>query len=52
MERNETNVTDDAMVVENMLGKKVKIVMGDYKNIKITTPEDLEVGEQYLSPGS
>ena len=52
MERNETNVTDDAMVVENMLGKKVKIVMGDYKNIKITTPEDLEVGEQYLSSGS
>lgn len=49
MEQKESNVTDDAMVVENMLGKQVKIVMGDYKNIKITTPEDLEVGCQYLS---
>lgn len=52
MEQNQTNVTDDAMVVEKMLGKQVKIVMGDYKNIKITTPEDLEVGCQYLSSRS
>ncbi len=33
-------VTDDAMLVEK-LGKKVSIVYGDYRNIKITTPEDL-----------
>ena len=32
--------TDDAMLVEKM-GVKVKIVPGDYKNIKITTAEDL-----------
>lgn len=40
-----TNVTDDAMVVEQMLGHPVKLVRGSYENIKITTPEDLEIGE-------
>lgn len=38
-------VTDDAMVVEMMLGHPVKLVAGSYENIKITTPEDLEIGE-------
>lgn len=42
------NVTDDAMVVEQMLGIKVKMVMGSYQNIKITTPEDLEIGTLYV----
>ncbi len=37
-------VTDDAMLVEK-LGKKVSIVLGDYKNIKITTPEDLIIAK-------
>lgn len=32
--------TDDSMLVEK-LGVKVKVIMGSYKNIKITTPEDL-----------
>lgn len=32
--------TDDATLVERM-GEKVYFSMGDYKNIKITTPEDL-----------
>jgi 2-C-methyl-D-erythritol 4-phosphate cytidylyltransferase len=36
--------TDDSSVVEAS-GKKVKIIMGDYKNIKITTPEDLNIAE-------
>jgi 2-C-methyl-D-erythritol 4-phosphate cytidylyltransferase len=36
------NVTDDASLVEK-LGKKVVIVEGDYRNIKITTGEDLLV---------
>ncbi|EOD00067.1 2-C-methyl-D-erythritol 4-phosphate cytidylyltransferase [Caldisalinibacter kiritimatiensis] len=35
--------TDDSMLVEN-LGYKVKMIMGSYKNIKLTTPEDLEFG--------
>jgi 2-C-methyl-D-erythritol 4-phosphate cytidylyltransferase len=35
-----TDVTDDAAAVES-LGYKVQLYMGDYKNIKVTTPEDL-----------
>lgn len=41
------NVTDDAMVVETMLGHPIKLVYGSYENIKITTPEDLEIGEVF-----
>lgn len=33
-------VTDDAAAVERM-GYKVQLYMGDYRNIKVTTPEDL-----------
>lgn len=33
-------VTDDASLVEK-LGAKVRVVMGSYFNIKVTTPEDL-----------
>ncbi|WP_432667367.1 2-C-methyl-D-erythritol 4-phosphate cytidylyltransferase [Wukongibacter baidiensis] len=40
--------TDDAMLIEHM-GKKVKMVEGDYENIKITTPEDLITVEAILS---
>jgi len=35
-----TEVTDDATAVER-LGHKVQLYMGDYKNIKVTTTEDL-----------
>jgi 2-C-methyl-D-erythritol 4-phosphate cytidylyltransferase len=35
-----TEVTDDSAAVER-LGYKVKLYMGDYENIKVTTPEDL-----------
>ena len=48
MQRAETNVTDDAMVVERMLGRKVKLVEGSYRNIKITTPEDLQVANLFV----
>ncbi|MBV8280499.1 MAG: 2-C-methyl-D-erythritol 4-phosphate cytidylyltransferase, partial [Candidatus Eremiobacteraeota bacterium] len=34
--------TDDAALVER-LGAPVRLVMGSYQNIKITTPEDLEM---------
>lgn len=40
-----SGVTDDAMVVEKMTDHPVRIFMGDYRNIKITTPEDLETAE-------
>ena len=42
-------ITDDAMVVEQMLHKPVKLVESSYENIKITTPEDLEVATSFLS---
>ncbi len=37
-------VTDDARLVEQ-LGHRVKIYMGSYDNIKITTPEDMALAE-------
>ena len=37
--------TDDASLVE-YLGEEIKIVTGDYENIKITTPEDIPTAEQ------
>ncbi len=40
-------ITDDAMVVESMTSHKVKLVEGSYQNIKITTPEDLEIAEVF-----
>lgn len=48
MRESYTNVTDDAMVVEQMLGFPIKLVCGSYENIKITTPEDLEMAEVFL----
>ena len=44
-------VTDDAMVVEQMLGRKVYLAEGSYSNIKITTPEDLAIAEVLLGEG-
>ncbi len=41
-------ITDDAMVVEQESGVKVRLVEGSYQNIKITTPEDLDVAEVFL----
>lgn len=38
-------ITDDAMVVENVCGCAVRLVEGSYDNIKITTPEDLDLAE-------
>lgn len=42
------SITDDAMVVETLLGERVKLVEGSYKNIKITTPEDIGIAEGFL----
>lgn len=43
LEEEPEGITDDAMVVETMTDYKVKLVEGSYRNIKITTPEDLEI---------
>lgn len=48
MDQNEISVTDDAMVAEQMPGCTVKLFYGSYENIKITTPEDLEIAEVFL----
>ena len=40
-------VTDDCSAVER-LGMKVKIVEGDEKNLKVTTPMDLKIAEMLL----
>ncbi len=40
--------TDDAQLVERM-NKPVKVISGDYRNIKITTKEDLILTETLLS---
>jgi len=39
--------TDDAAVLERC-GGRIKIIMGSYRNIKITTPEDLIIAEALL----
>jgi 2-C-methyl-D-erythritol 4-phosphate cytidylyltransferase len=41
------DVTDDASLVE-LAGYKVKLYMGSYDNIKITTPDDLALAELLL----
>ena len=40
-------MTDDVSIVEQ-LGLPVKLTRGEYTNIKITTPDDMQVAEQVL----
>ena len=40
--------TDDASLVER-LGRKVVIVESDYRNIKLTTPEDMVIAKAFLA---
>ena len=48
MREESISVTDDGMVVEQMLNVSVKLYEGSYENIKITTPEDLEIAKVFL----
>ena len=45
-------VTDDAGVVELFGNYPVKLVESSYRNIKITTPEDMLLGKAFLSQGA
>lgn len=45
----EPPVTDDAGVVEQFTDVKVKLTEGSYRNIKITTPEDIRLAEAFLA---
>src|SRR5262249_42320929 len=40
------SVTDDVSLAE-LVGHKVKLVEGSYSNIKVTTPEDLEIAQVF-----
>lgn len=42
------NITDDAMVMERFGSLKVFLCRGDYKNIKVTTPEDVNIAKMIL----
>ena len=42
----QAHFTDDASVVES-IGEKITLVEGSYRNIKITTPEDLILAEAF-----
>ena len=42
-------ITDDAMVLEYATDHEVKMVEADYRNIKITTPEDLIIASAFLN---
>lgn len=48
MREDSISVTDDGMVVEQMMNVPVKLYEGSYENIKITTPEDLEIAKVFL----
>ncbi|MDD3413265.1 MAG: 2-C-methyl-D-erythritol 4-phosphate cytidylyltransferase [Lachnospiraceae bacterium] len=43
------SITDDTLLVEHFTSQNISVLEGSYKNIKITTPEDLLVGEKFLS---
>lgn len=43
----ELDFTDDCQLVEAM-GAKIAVTTGDYKNIKITTPEDIKIAEAFI----
>lgn len=42
-------ITDDAMVVEYFSDVQVKLVEGSYQNIKITTPEDIDIAKVFIA---
>lgn len=44
----QSGVTDDAMVLDKYCGKVVKLIEGSYRNLKVTTPEDLLIAEAFL----
>ena len=45
--RDHSKITDDSYLIER-LGAKVKILMGSYRNIKVTTKEDLALAGMLL----
>lgn len=48
LQEEDRTITDDAMVLERVHGLPVKLIEGSYRNIKLTTPEDMIIAEAYL----
>ncbi|MCM1027551.1 MAG: 2-C-methyl-D-erythritol 4-phosphate cytidylyltransferase [Roseburia sp.] len=44
-------ITDDVSVVRRYGGARIRLVQGDYRNIKVTTIEDLRIAESFLKGG-
>lgn len=41
-------ITDDTMLIEQYMDVRSKVILGSYENIKITTPEDMEIAEKFV----
>ena len=48
MNTSQAGITDDAMVMEQHGARKIKLLEGSYNNLKMTTPEDILLGEIIL----
>lgn len=48
MSGDQTGITDDAMIVERASDVKIHLIEGSYRNIKVTTPEDMIIAEAFL----
>ena len=51
-EEYQKNITDDAMVLETMTNRRIRLIEGSYSNIKVTTPEDMIIAEALLALGA
>ncbi len=49
MKERPAGITDDAMAVEYGRFAKVKLILGSYENIKVTTPEDIVIAEAFCA---
>lgn len=48
IEKEDISITDDAMVLEYSTSHKIQLIQGSYKNIKITTEEDLQLSKGFF----
>lgn len=48
----DASLTDDAMVVRKYSNASVYLMQGSYRNIKVTTPEDIAIAEVFLKQGT
>ena len=49
IEQKDSTITDDAMVIMRYSNKEVSMIEGSYKNMKVTTPEDILLAELFLA---